>query len=301
MFFFLLPQDKTGTFSLSGTTAVGTFAETVTGVSSTDTWIAQTAWNGDKLDGTGASGITADWSKGQVFQIDIQYLGFGGIVFKVEVVGSGNNPDFVVVHTIAVPNSRTTPTVTQPSFPFTMSAYSAGSTTDVSVEISSFAGFVEGKPMLNGPKMTHTKATSGFVGSAASTYYPLFTLCNSISFKGRANQSTVNVTGMAGGHDDATPVTYYMLRNATLLGTPNFTEHSTNSCVYKDTAATTCTISNQDQIIESIPVGQNAGFIDRYEFGDITIQPGETLTLACTASTGTATYVDGTLNTREDH
>lgn len=299
--------NKSGTFSLAqsgaGTPAAGTFVETRAGATTTDTWIPQSEWNGDKLDGTGASGITLDTSKGNVFQIDIQYLGFGGIAFKVEVTPSSNNPDFVTVHTIKAPNNRTSVTANQPSFPFTMSAYSAGSTTDVSVSVASFAGFIEGNKKLTGPRKTFFVETNGYVGSTASTYYPLFTLRNDLTHshngeKERANQSVVYPLSISTAHDDATPITFYIIRNATLLGTPSFSRYDTETCIYVDTAATTCTFDNGN-VQFAFCTGQNQGGAYKFE-DELKIQPGETLTLAARAVTGTATYVNASLNTRED-
>lgn len=301
--------NKTGTFSVAqsgaGTPIAGTFAETTAGSTTTDTWIKQSDWNGDKLDGNGASTVVLDTSKGNVFQIDIQYLGFGAIVFKVEVCPKGNNPDFVVVHTIAVPNSRTSISINQPSFPFTMAAYSAGSTTDVSVSVGSFAGFTEGKKVLTGPRMTPFVETSNYVGSTASTYYPLFTIRNELTHthnggvSNRANQSVVYLLSISCAHDDATPITFYLIRNAVLSGTPNFIKFDDESCIYWDKASTTCSFTDNGDVQFAYALGQNTGGV--VEFTDeLSIQPGETYTLAARAVTGTATYVNASLNTRED-
>lgn len=299
---------KSGTFSLAqsgaGTPAAGSFAETNAGVAATDTWIPQSSWNGDKLDGTGRTGVTLDKTKGNVFQIDVQYLGFGTVTFKIEAGFDGNNPDFVTVHTLNFPNSRTSTSVNQPSFPFTMAAYSAGSTTDVSVSVASYSGFIEGKRELTGPRMTFTRETSGFVGSTANTYYPLFTITNGLvhshgSVTPRANQSVVYPISISCSHDDATPVTFYLIRNATLAGVPNFSRYDSNSCIYYDTAATTCTISNNGQTQFALTLGQSSGAPFAFT-EDIPLQAGETLTLAARAVTGTATYVNASLNTRED-
>jgi len=303
------PGNKAGAFSIgqsgAGTPTAGTFVETTAGSTTADTWITQANWNGDKLDGTGPSGVTLDKTKGNVFQIDVQYLGFGGVVFKVEVCPSGNNPDFVTVHTIAAPNNRTSVTVNQPSFPFTMAAYSGGSTTDVSVSVGSFAGFLEGKKVLTGPRMTPFVETNNFVGSTASTYYPLFTIRNEYTHthnggvSNKANQSVVYPLSISCSHDDATPVTFYLIRNATLLGTPNFTKFDDESCMYWDTAATTCSFVDRSQVQFAYTLGQSTG--GAFAFTDeLNIQPGETYTLAARAVTGTATYVIASLNTRED-
>lgn len=290
-----------GTYSIgqsgAATPAAGSYVATTAGSAATDTWVAQSAWNGDKLDGTGPSGVTLDPTKGNVFQIGIQYLGFGAITFQVEVVaGNGNNPTWVTVHTIKYPNNYTTVSQSNPSFPFTMAAYSAGSTTDCSVSVGSFAGFIEGPIRLTGPRMTYED-----VSTAVSTgaYYCLFTIRNELTYADRANQAVVHLLSFGGAHDDATPVTLYLLRNATLAGTPNFSQHSTNSCTYVDTDATTATISANEQVVFSIPIGQGGTIL--YEFGDdVTVQPGETITVAAKAVTGTSTYTIASLNTRED-
>ena len=50
----------------------------VTGVIE-NTRVPQSQWNVDKLDGTGASGITLDLSKSQIFWVDIEWLGVGSV------------------------------------------------------------------------------------------------------------------------------------------------------------------------------------------------------------------------------
>ena len=292
---------KGGTYTATGAGVTASFVTTLEGVVSTDTFIPKSTWNGDKLDGTGASGVTLDPTKGNVFQIHIQYLGFGAIVFQVEAGLSGNNPDFVTVHTMNIPNSLTTTTVNQPSFPFTMTAYSAGSTTDLSVKVGSLAGFIEGMIRLTGQRSSFSN-TSTVVTTGA--YYTLFTIRNNTvhgqsGTVERANQSIVNILSFGGAHDDATPILYYLLRNATLVGTPNWTKWSATSCLYVDTAATSATITDNGQIVMVIPVGASGTILIPLE-DTTTLQPGETLTVCATAVTGTSTYTIATLNTRED-
>jgi hypothetical protein len=298
---------KTNDFTLeqtgAGTPAAGTFAQTLAGVASTDTWVTQANWNVDKLDGTGPSGFNLDPTKGNVYQIGIQYLGFGPVSMSVEMQSGNNNPTFVTAHNFSFLNSLTGPHTTQPSFPFTMSAYSAGSTTDVSVKSGSFAGFIEGEKHLNGPRMTYQRETSNYVGSAAGTVYPLFTVRNGAvhghGIVERANQSVVNLLSSSCSHDDATPVTFFLIRNATLTGPIDFTQYSTSSCTYFDEGATGCTFDDNDQLIFTQETGQASG--ETFSFEDeIELQPGETVTIAARAVTGTATWVTASLNTRED-
>lgn len=293
---------KAGSFSLAqggaGTPAAGSFATTLTGVAVTDTWVATSSFNGDKLDGTGASGFTLDPTKGTEYEISVPYA-FGPVQFSIIVSDGDNNPTKILAHTIDMGNNRTTPSVSQPSFPFTMATVSNVSSSDVGCSVAAYSGFIEGDIHLNGPSLTYED-----VSTAVSTgsYFTLLTLRNDSSFAGRANQSTVRLTSFAGAHDDATPITFYLIKNATLVGTPDYQQHSTESCTYVDTAATTCTITDNSQILVSVPSGQTGTvLLDLLnEIEDITLQPGDTLTLAAKAVTGTSTYTIMTLNTRED-
>lgn len=292
---------KSGTYTATGAGVTASFATTLEGVLSTDTFIPQSTWNGDKLNGTGASGVTLDPTKGNIYQIGIQYLGFGAITFQIEAGLNNNNPDFITVHTLNFPNTRTSTNISQPSFPFTMTAYSAGSTTDLSVKSASVSGFVEGVIRLTGQRSSFSSTRTTV---STGDYFALFTIRNNTvhgqsGTVERANQSIVNLLSFGGAHDDATPILYYLLRDATLLGTPNFTKWSPSSCIDIDTAATTATITDNGQIVQVIPVGQSGTALIALE-DTTTIQPGETITVAATTVTGTSTFTIATLNTRED-
>lgn len=292
-----------GTYSFSaGTTgASASFAQTKAGVASTDTFIPQSSWNGDKLDGTGSSGVTLAPTTGNVFQIDIQYLGFGSIVFKAEVVPpGGNNADFVILHTLKLPNSLTTPSFGNPSFPFTLAAYSAGSTTDVNVSCASFAGFIEGHKQLHGNRFSYFNALTT-VG--ATNIQALFTVLNTRYFSGRSNQAVINLISMAGALKHTSPCVFYLIKNGALAGNPNFQAMATSSCSLWDTASTTVSYSTGDQLLWTGHLG-DTGDIDHSftESGleEFTLQPGEWVTLGAKAVTGTPSWVTGSINTRED-
>jgi len=292
----------TQSFGAGTTGAAATIAVTKVGVASTDTFISQSDWNGDKLDGTGASGASADWTKGNVFQIGIQYLGFGTLTFKVETASSNNNPTWVTVHTVRIPNTLTHTSFTNPSFPFTMAAYSAGSTTDLSVKVGSFAGFIEGAKMLQGNRFSYFNQLTT-VG--ATNLQALMTVMNTRYYSGKANQTVINLISVSGAIKHTSPVIYYLIKGGTLAGNPSFTALSTNSASVYDTAATTVTYTTGDQLLWTGHLG-DTGEIDHhfgngsYNAEELTLQPGEWITLAAKATTGTPSYVTGSINTRED-
>lgn len=298
---------KSGTFSLAqtgaGTPAAATVVETTAGAAGTDTWYPQDEWNGDVCDGTGSasnpSGFNLDTSKGNVFQIDVQYLGFGAVTFLIETVGqNSNNPTFTAVHTIKFNNTLTAVHSKQPSFPFTMSAYSAGSTTDVSVSVGSFGGFIEGERRNIGPRQTYYD-TAG-VTSSTSAYTPIFTLQNRLVYNNKANQAVSNLLQVSGAQKSNNGLTsFYLIRNADLGGTPVFAAHSNTSTTLTDTSATSCTFSDNSQVEWVGTLSESGDFNYAFADGEITLQPGESLTLAVRSVSATGTCV-GSLNTRED-
>lgn len=77
-----------------------------------DTRVAQSSWNGDNLDGTGDSGITADPTKQQLFWIDYAWLGSGTVRWGITIDGMsiilhtesyGNVIDFSYMQTAVLP------------------------------------------------------------------------------------------------------------------------------------------------------------------------------------------------------
>lgn len=292
---------ETGAYSITATTAHGSFARTATGVNSTDSFISQSSFNGDKLNGTGTSGVTLDPTKNNVYQIGMQYLGAGDVIFKIMVSPTNsNNATWVVVHTIKNTNSLTTTHVGNPSFPFTMTAYSAGSTTNLTVKCGSFAGFIEGNKTLHGNRFSYVNSLTS-VG--ATNIQALFTIRNKRYYNGRTNQSVINLLSAMGAIKHTSPVIYYLIRNGSLTGNPNFSSYASNSCSDIDTSATVVSYSTNDQLIWTGHLG-DTGEIDHHFNGgrleEVTLQPGEWVTLGAKATTGTPSYVTGSINTRED-
>lgn len=80
-----------------------------TGGAGAEERVPQASWNKDKMDGTGASGITLNWTLAQHFTIEYQWLGVGTIRFGFE---TGTNGivwchEMISVNILSVPWSRT--------------------------------------------------------------------------------------------------------------------------------------------------------------------------------------------------
>jgi hypothetical protein len=92
-----------GIFFYADGTTLKIVRRTYTSGSPVDTEISQSSWNGDKLDGTGASGFTLDPAKSNILFIDIEWLGVGSVR-----VGFVINGQLITAHTFNNANSLTT-------------------------------------------------------------------------------------------------------------------------------------------------------------------------------------------------
>jgi hypothetical protein len=89
-------------FTADGTT-LKIVRRTYTSGAAVDTEISQSSWNGDTLNGTGASGFTLDATKSNILFIDIEWLGVGSVR-----VGFVINGQLITAHTFYNANSLTT-------------------------------------------------------------------------------------------------------------------------------------------------------------------------------------------------
>jgi hypothetical protein len=105
-------DDKNGCFFRSSPTAVNVVVRSFVTGSAVDTVVAQANWNLDKMNGSGVSGITVDWSKTQIFVIMFQWLGVGSTWFGLDLGGK-----LYWVHREDHANSLTTVYMSNPNLP----------------------------------------------------------------------------------------------------------------------------------------------------------------------------------------
>lgn len=85
---------------------------TIVGGSISNISISQSSWNGDKLDGTGPSGLTLDVTKAQILWMDFEWLGVGTVR-----VGFVINGKFIVCHSFHHANLINSTYITTASLP----------------------------------------------------------------------------------------------------------------------------------------------------------------------------------------
>ena len=276
------PGYLSGAFTFSSTgTAAGTFAETTPGVTVTDRWIYQSAWNLDKCDGTGPSGFTLDPSKGNVYQITFQYLGYGQIVYSIENPADGR---FLPVHRIQYTNNNTSPSLLLPSLKVGWFAASLGSSTDLQVYGACGAAFTEGieAPYRNPFALSHTKTG---IGTSSTN---VISLRVRPVINGTVNPAEIRPLFVSASSDSATQqIICRIWINPTVAGEPNWTYfNQSNSIIEYDTAGTTVTVGSGHLLAQTTFAKNSGDKIDLSAFRAQVIR-GDIITVSVEATGGT--------------
>ena len=135
-----------------------------------DTRVAQTDWNGDKLNGTGDSGFTLDLTKAQILWSDFEWLGVGSVR-----VGFVINGQVIICHTFQNANNLTAVYMTTAILPLRYEITNTGATAasatlkQICSSVISEGGY-EKKVALNVARMTTANA------SISSAFVPLVSL-----------------------------------------------------------------------------------------------------------------------------
>lgn len=272
---------QSNTFSFSSNTAVGSFAEVNSGSAVNDTFVKQTEWNIDRLDGKGPSKMILDPSNGNVFQISYQCLGYGQIIYGIEEPGRGF---FVPVHRIQYANSFESPSLLLPSLKIGWFAASLGSTgTDLQVYGASAAGFVDGPiiPFRNPESVSNSKTSIG------TSFVPVISIRVRAEFGGDINVSQILMQNAFIAVEGTKPSRAQVILNPTLTGEPNWSYvNETESIVEKDTAATGITIGSSSTVLGTIAIGKSDGRSINLKSENVTVQRTDIITIAVAASSG---------------
>lgn len=90
-----------------------------------ETPVLQADWNGDKLDGTGASGITLDVTKAQILWMDMEWLGVGSVRMGFVI-----DNQFIVCHTFKHANIVSATYITTACLPITYEIFNSTATSE---------------------------------------------------------------------------------------------------------------------------------------------------------------------------
>ena len=207
----------------AGVGSLGSFSQVSEGVAPASDVYLQSAWNYDKMDGSGPSGMVLNPQRGNVFQIGFQYLGQGNAFFSIE---NENTGQMALVHQIKNANNRTTPVLRNPNVAGLATSTNTTATTSVAVRCASLATFTEGEFVTLDPKFAHVRTfdsadTSGvFKGLIALKVNRVFH--NQACF-GELDVLSISATNAAGSATPK-PFTIGIFRGVEITGDVNFIE-----------------------------------------------------------------------------
>lgn len=256
--------------------------------------VAKADWD-DPLDGSGASGMDIDFTKINVFEVRFQYLGAGAIEYCIEDDSTGR---FVVFHKVLYANNNTEPSAHNPNFHHTMWVANKGTTSNMIMKSASYAFFVEGKTSFI--ELHQPENSSGLKEkTTVTTEVAIFTIRNKTSYASKTNFIDILLLG-TGASIEASSAnnlgSVRLVKNATLGGTPSYSDiNTTDSVVEIDTAGTTVT-GGKDMGGGPL-AGKNDKLLESLIQNRIILNPGDTLTLA--GSSANSATIDARIRWRE--
>ena len=264
-----------------------------------DTWTAQTNWNGDKCDGTGASGFNWNKTLGNVMQIRYPYLGYGDITFWVQNPATGA---WILCHTIQYANSSASTQVSNPSFPFYANVVNSGSTTNLIMFVGSVGVFISGPR-----EFLAAQWATDSLKNTITTETNLLNLRNCTTYNGVANSGLIRLRSLSAATDNGNGLATIRLKTGvTLGGSPSFTPINGSTADQGVTITSANSISSVDVagtgttgvLIFNVCLARNSNFYYDFTPFNIFIAPSQTLTV--TAFSAASASIQVALNWNED-
>jgi len=239
-----------------GVTSTNTFVTVRRG--GVDTVINQSAWNVDKLDGTGPSGATLTLSKGNIFQIVFTWYGYGVIEFRVVI------PDPITLAQEVITVNRFPPTgqtsFVDPNQPLRAEIDNAGTATSFNLFVGGRQYSIIGKydPTF---RVTSERRT---ISNVITTLTPVISFARKAVFPtGSARTNSVEVDLEEINLISTDDLAYQVLLGGTINGT--FVNYPTATTIIPDSETallvntTSTTITGGEVIFQGVTSGGTGG------------------------------------------
>src|SRR6185369_14379413 len=200
-----------------------------------DTFALQSSWNIDKMDGTGVSGITLDFTKTQIFAIDLQWLGVGRVRFGFVVNGL-----LYYCHQFQNANTISTPYANSAVLPIRWqiandpSSAPAGTSTMLAI-----CGSIISEGGEDSPNILIFSADQGITGlSATTTLKPMLSIRPRLTINSITNRVVYNLLSGTILNASNNAARWALVYNGTLTGASFADVNTTYSGMQADTSAT---------------------------------------------------------------
>jgi hypothetical protein len=276
-------------FSSTGN-ATGTFTTISEGITVENEWISQHNWNQNKLNGYEISKMNFNPTKGNVFQIQYQWLGFGIIKFLIEDNITGA---FVPVHSIRYANKHILPSITQPALKLLWSVNATTVASSGTMQMASGGLFNEGiiKDFDNNFSLSESHTTS------SSSEEHILTIKNRQTFYGKTNNAVIKPKFLS-FINDANKGGIIKVYSGTILTDYNY--QYVNEIKSVSVFDISGTISSGTEIFTAGIAKGSTVEVNLSNFENLFLQQNETLTFTITRVTNTNVEVSATMVWHED-
>lgn len=278
---FYFQMDGSGT----GTDGASVNIRSSTSGSPVNTTILQANWNLDKLNGTGSSGATLDFSKTQIFVIDFQWLGVGRIRFGFYINGA-----LVYCHQVFNDNTIVSPYTNTANLPLRAEITNTGTAASTTT-MKQICMTVLSEGGVEHPNSFRFVASNGATSISVSTRRPVLSIQPKTTFNSITNRVPLFLvtSGIAASSGS---IYWEIVANGTLTGA-SFSSVDSHSGTNFDVAATA--ISGGIVLEAGFASGggdTSRGLVETSLLGLVPITldfagtTGDILSIVCTAFTG---------------
>ena len=237
-------EDNGGTYSY-------VLRSSVTGIVS-ETRVYRDDWNGEKFDGNGWTGVTADPTKQQMISINYEWYGAGIVQFAWLMKN-----ETVVSHTFENSNTNDRVWCSTPFLPIRMEIENI---TGVAGTHYLYQGsnslLQEGEPEKLGTLLSIANSITGTTMSSDNTFYPII----SIRLKSDELSAVMLLRSLQAATNDNTNIYWRLFENATLTGGTWVDHPDENSFMQYNTTATA--LSGGTTLLNGFVVGGGAALIN---------------------------------------
>jgi hypothetical protein len=276
--FGLFDENDGAYFEDDGGTYSYVLRSSVSGIT-TETRVTRENWNGEKFDGNGYTGVTADATKQQMISINYEWYGAGGVTFNWLMKN-----ETIISHEFENSNIRDNVWCKSPFLPIRMEIENVTGVAGTHYLYQGSNSLIqEGEPEKLGTLLSISNPITGTTMLNANTFYPII----SLRLKPDQLQAVMLLRSLQAVTNDNTNVYWRLLENATLTGA-SWTDHpDPNSFMQYDTTATAVTGGTTLLSGFTIAGGSSLNEVDR--FADLQLGRSgigtisDSYTLACTS------------------
>ncbi len=229
-----LADDNNGVFFQDDGGTINVVVRSKTSGSVVDTKVAQSDWNHDKMDGSGPSGITLDFSKSQIYMIDFEWLSVGTVSFSFFVDGGLH-----ACHHVHNANSLTVAYMSTPNLPLRYRIENDGNGVASTLEHICSTVISEGGSTDLGVLRYKSTAGTHVDANVENTVYAIV----GIRLKAANLGATIKIVSISlVEHQGAKEYEWFLVFNPTVAGTFTYSDE-TNSSVQTATGALANTVT----------------------------------------------------------